>query len=257
MHRVLAYILPIPLGLACSGASEAGRTQASPTPTPANHSDHANHAGDAVADDDADDAAADHDADHGASYTCPMHPEIVKSEQGSCPKCGMTLVPVEHDEEGGEHHQGSGGHMGGTMGGPNMADHMAHMDDVRQMLQDRLGDAYDTPVAGLDSADLSAGKELYDSMCASCHGTSGKGDGPAAGALPTPPADHTDPVHSAYYSDAGRIEVIRNGIPGTPMAGFGAALSDADLLNLYAYVKSLRVEDGKGEHGEHAHPHDH
>lgn len=26
-------------------------------------------------------------------YTCPMHPEIVRSEPGSCPICGMTLVP--------------------------------------------------------------------------------------------------------------------------------------------------------------------
>jgi len=26
-------------------------------------------------------------------YTCPMHSEIVRSEPGSCPKCGMTLVP--------------------------------------------------------------------------------------------------------------------------------------------------------------------
>ena len=28
-------------------------------------------------------------------YTCPMHPEIVRDEPGSCPKCGMFLVPRE------------------------------------------------------------------------------------------------------------------------------------------------------------------
>jgi Cu+-exporting ATPase len=27
-------------------------------------------------------------------YTCPMHPEIVRDAPGSCPKCGMTLVPI-------------------------------------------------------------------------------------------------------------------------------------------------------------------
>ena len=27
---------------------------------------------------------------HGIEYTCPMHPEVVRSEPGSCPKCGMT-----------------------------------------------------------------------------------------------------------------------------------------------------------------------
>lgn len=28
-----------------------------------------------------------------ATYTCPMHPEVVSDKPGSCPKCGMTLVP--------------------------------------------------------------------------------------------------------------------------------------------------------------------
>ena len=26
-------------------------------------------------------------------YTCPMHPEVVRSGPGKCPKCGMNLVP--------------------------------------------------------------------------------------------------------------------------------------------------------------------
>jgi hypothetical protein len=26
-------------------------------------------------------------------YTCPMHPEVRSNAPGSCPKCGMTLVP--------------------------------------------------------------------------------------------------------------------------------------------------------------------
>ncbi len=39
------------------------------------------------------------------SYTCPMHPEVVSDTPGSCPKCGMNLVPRE-----GEGHGGHGGH---------------------------------------------------------------------------------------------------------------------------------------------------
>jgi Cu+-exporting ATPase len=31
---------------------------------------------------------------HAAEYTCPMHPEIRSPQPGSCPKCGMALVPV-------------------------------------------------------------------------------------------------------------------------------------------------------------------
>jgi Cu+-exporting ATPase len=34
-------------------------------------------------------------------YTCPMHPEVIQDEPGSCPKCGMALEPmtVTEDEE--------------------------------------------------------------------------------------------------------------------------------------------------------------
>jgi Cu+-exporting ATPase len=35
---------------------------------------------------------------HG-SYTCPMHPEIVQMGPGSCPKCGMALVPMDSGAE--------------------------------------------------------------------------------------------------------------------------------------------------------------
>jgi mono/diheme cytochrome c family protein len=36
-----------------------------------------------------------------------------------------------------------------------------------------------------------AGKDLYREYCAVCHGTAGKGDGPAASALKVPPSDLT------------------------------------------------------------------
>lgn len=32
-------------------------------------------------------------------YTCPMHPHYIASEPGSCPICGMDLVPVEADDD--------------------------------------------------------------------------------------------------------------------------------------------------------------
>ncbi|MEI4233133.1 heavy metal translocating P-type ATPase [Roseovarius sp. D22-M7] len=35
----------------------------------------------------------------GAQYTCPMHPEIVRDEPGSCPKCGMALEPMVPSDE--------------------------------------------------------------------------------------------------------------------------------------------------------------
>ncbi|HSQ66266.1 MAG TPA: copper-translocating P-type ATPase [Polyangiaceae bacterium] len=41
----------------------------------------------------------------GATYTCPMHPQIVRSEPGSCPICGMALelrVPVAAEGDSAE-----------------------------------------------------------------------------------------------------------------------------------------------------------
>ena len=46
------------------------------------------------------------------SYTCPMHPEVVSEEQGRCPECGMKLMPAGmvqsheggHEHDHGEHH---------------------------------------------------------------------------------------------------------------------------------------------------------
>ena len=55
----------------------------------------------------------EHAQDHATGqYTCPMHPEVVSDEPGSCPKCGMTLVPVEggEAEHAGHGHHEHGGH---------------------------------------------------------------------------------------------------------------------------------------------------
>ena len=37
-----------------------------------------------------------HDA---SSYACPMHPEVTASDPGTCPKCGMKLVPADSSAE--------------------------------------------------------------------------------------------------------------------------------------------------------------
>jgi FtsP/CotA-like multicopper oxidase with cupredoxin domain len=40
-------------------------------------------------------AEMDFDVPEGAVYTCPMHPHVVSQEPGSCPDCGMKLLPME------------------------------------------------------------------------------------------------------------------------------------------------------------------
>ena len=48
-----------------------------------------------------------------ATYTCPMHLEVVSSEPGHCPECGMKLLPAQLVKQAGgghEHHDHGNGH---------------------------------------------------------------------------------------------------------------------------------------------------
>ena len=51
-----------------------------------------------------DDSVPEHAAKHmDPKYVCPMHPQIIKDEEGSCPICGMDLVPKMIDPDTGKH----------------------------------------------------------------------------------------------------------------------------------------------------------
>src|SRR4029077_14339444 len=39
----------------------------------------------------------EHEHEKKQKYTCPMHTEVITDHPGSCPKCGMTLVPKEEN----------------------------------------------------------------------------------------------------------------------------------------------------------------
>src|SRR5690554_5654592 len=47
-----------------------------------------------------------HSHPEGMEYTCSMHPQIRQNEPGSCPLCGMALIPVESTQsDAGTAHQ--------------------------------------------------------------------------------------------------------------------------------------------------------
>jgi len=45
------------------------------------------------------------------SYSCPMHPNVIKDKPGMCPECGMNLVPVKKTVQH-EEHDGFSKHEG-------------------------------------------------------------------------------------------------------------------------------------------------
>ena len=93
------------------------------------------------------------------------------------------------------------------------------------------------------AADAEQGKKLYGQFCASCHGESGKGNGPAAAALNPKPRDHTDKEYMSKMSDEEMLKVIKNGgasVGKSPlMPPWGASLKDDQIQDVVAYIRTL------------------
>ena len=94
------------------------------------------------------------------------------------------------------------------------------------------------------AGDAAKGKAKYAEVCAACHGASGKGDGPAAANLPTKPRDHTDASYMGKLSDQQIFDFIKRGgqaLGKSPlMPPWGGSLSDKQIQDLVAYIRSLR-----------------
>ncbi|HET9251334.1 MAG TPA: c-type cytochrome [Candidatus Eisenbacteria bacterium] len=85
---------------------------------------------------------------------------------------------------------------------------------------------------------IAEGKALYGVNCASCHGNTGTGDGPAAAALNPKPRNFTSGEWRYGGGLARVVRTISEGSPGTAMAAF-ANLPMGDRVKLAHYVRSL------------------
>jgi high-affinity iron transporter len=94
------------------------------------------------------------------------------------------------------------------------------------------------------------GRAIYERNCASCHGSVGRGDGPAArGMNPAPPAIGTrDAMHGV--TPALMYRIVSVGVAGTPMAGWADRLSADERWNVVAYVNAMRTTAGLVAEGE-------
>jgi len=99
------------------------------------------------------------------------------------------------------------------------------------------------PGLALAQGNADKGKALYAQQCVSCHGASGKGDGPAAVALNPKPRNLTDKTYMATRSDQSLFDVTKKGgaaVGKSPlMPGFGAALKDENIQDIVAFLRSL------------------
>ncbi|MGH7318021.1 MAG: c-type cytochrome, partial [Candidatus Rokuibacteriota bacterium] len=110
------------------------------------------------------------------------------------------------------------------------------------------------PAAAQPGGDTTLGKQVYGQRCALCHGTSGKGDGPAAELLSPRPRDFTAGKYkirstaSPLATDQDLFRVITDGMPGTSMPAW-KGLPEKERWALVAYLKSF-AEAYKGAKAE-------
>ena len=136
-------------------------------------------------------------------------------------------------------------------------DEDAHADDEDEHAEEGEGaehahidvpsefEGLENPVGG-DTDAIAAGAELYATTCASCHGDTGLGDGPAAAALDPHPASFGDAMMMEDMSDGyifwritegGVIEPFNSAMPP-----WGSTFSEDQIWQLVSFLRTLPGE---------------
>ena len=89
----------------------------------------------------------------------------------------------------------------------------------------------------LTQESVQIGLATYTTTCATCHGDTGLGDGPAGLALNPPPADLA--VHVPLHTDNELYGFIADGIEGTPMVAQLGNLTSDEIWHLVNYIRTI------------------
>ena len=93
---------------------------------------------------------------------------------------------------------------------------------------------------------IKAGTGLYRSRCADCHGMDARGVR----------APDLTQVWASGRTDDGLFETLKGGVPGTEMPAFGPRMSDHEVWQILAYLRTLAAPAatdpprGNAENGE-------
>jgi len=86
--------------------------------------------------------------------------------------------------------------------------------------------------------DAGAGMEVFNNNCQTCHGPGGLGDGPAGSALDPKPANL--PALASQVKDDYFFWRINTGVPGTSMVAWNSVLSEQEIWDVIAYIRTLK-----------------
>jgi mono/diheme cytochrome c family protein len=109
------------------------------------------------------------------------------------------------------------------------------------------------PAVPADAADPAAVEKIYTKHCVKCHGKDGKGDGEMflkfkakakkRGVTVPDPVDWNDAAAMSKWTDEKLVAIIEKGGKGVGkskvMSRFGHKLSEAEIADLVAYIRSL------------------
>jgi high-affinity iron transporter len=94
---------------------------------------------------------------------------------------------------------------------------------------------------------LAMGERVYRVQCATCHGPTGRGDGPSAIGLTPTPADLTDFRKLATTTPLDFYRRVTIGVAGTAMPAYESRLTQEERWAVASYASTLRLPTARGE----------
>ena len=106
-----------------------------------------------------------------------------------------------------------------------------------------------------DEAAIAAGKETYETLCATCHGPEGDGDGAAAEGLDPKPAALSDGMMMREMSEGYLFWRVTKGGAMEPfnsaMPAWETALSEDQRWQVISYIRTLAKDNGTHMNDDH------
>ncbi|WP_241033725.1 c-type cytochrome [Vibrio maerlii] len=81
------------------------------------------------------------------------------------------------------------------------------------------------------------GEDTYKTLCQSCHGEKGHGDGIAGKALSEQPSNIYDGLTSWFETESELIDTVLNGNEGMP--AWNAVLTEQEVKQIFAYIRDV------------------